>query len=437
MCGSSKTACAPYKRTEKGRCRNVLRRPFFALRTGGCQGSDLSPEHCEIFEAPGALDELRGAAASLRRGRLVGHIVFAPLDADGAARAGGGEERVDFTHRPELGRGVLLADAHIVRLLRVRVDGAVERDAGRDGGAVHGLCLDGAAVVDGRAADVYQDRRGGVLRRDADTQRAGRGALVGQHQILQRNIQRAVCRGEIDMIFGERREGAGRRQLLLAGLKVQLIAARRILSDGDDRCFTVFALGTLNTLLALFTGIALLALRTLNTLLSLRSRTAAVALRTLWTDLALNMQEDKEAVFDCVDTVKMCLRVFTPMIAAMKACTCNMYRAAQRGFLNATDLADYLTKKGLPFRAAYKIAGQLVAYCIEHTAVLEELPLAPLRQYSERFDEDVYAAIALTNCVTGRTSLGGTCVASVEAQIASVRDFLAGQTEAAKQAENG
>ena len=150
-----------------------------------------------------------------------------------------------------------------------------------------------------------------------------------------------------------------------------------------------------------------------------------------------DMQEDKEAVFDCVDTVKMCLRVFTPMIAAMKACTCNMYRAAQRGFLNATDLADYLTKKGLPFRAAYKIAGQLVAYCIERTAVLEELPLALLRQYSERFGEDVYAAIALTNCVTGRTSLGGTCVASVEAQIASVRDFLAGQTEAAKQAKNG
>ena len=217
---------------------------------------------------------------------------------------------------------------------------------------------------------------------------------------------------------------AGRRQLLLAGLEVQLIAARRILGDGDDRCFTVFALGTLNTLLALFTGIALLALRTLNTLLSLRSWTATVALHTLWTDLALNMQEDKEAVF-------------TPMIAAMKACTCNMYRAAQRGFLNATDLADYLTKKGLPFRAAYKIAGQLVAYCIEHTAVLEELPLALLRQYSERFGEDVYAAIALTSCVTGRTSLGGTCVASVEAQIASVRDFLAGQTEAAKQAKNG
>lgn len=110
------------------------------------------------------------------------------MDADGAARAGGGEERVDLTHRPELGRGVLLTNAHIVRLLRVRVDGAVERDAGRDGGAVHGLRLDGAAVVDGRAADVHQDRRSGVLRRDADTQRAGRGALVGQRQILQRNI---------------------------------------------------------------------------------------------------------------------------------------------------------------------------------------------------------------------------------------------------------
>ena len=137
-----------------------------------------------------------------------------------------------------------------------------------------------------------------------------------------------------------------------------------------------------------------------------------------------DMQEDKEAVFDCVDTVKMCLRVFTPMIAAMKACTCNMYRAAQQGFLNATDLADYLTKKGLPFRAAYKLAGQLVAYCIENAAVLEELPLTLLRQYSELFDEDVYAAIALTNCVTGRTSLGGTCVASVEAQIAAIRAFL-------------
>ena len=212
---------------------------------------------------------------------------------------------------------------------------------------------------------------------------------------------------------------AGRRQLLLAGLEVQFIAARRILGDGDDGRFTVFALGTLNTLL------------------SLRSRTAAVALHTLWTDLALNMQEDKEAVFDAVDTVKMCLKVFAPMLATMTTRPDNMKKAAQGGFINATDLADYLVKKGMPFRSAYKVSGELVAYCIAHSTVLEQLPLALLRQYSERFGEDVYAAIALTNCVTGRTSLGGTCVASVEAQIASVSDFLAGQTEAAKQAENG
>ena len=137
-----------------------------------------------------------------------------------------------------------------------------------------------------------------------------------------------------------------------------------------------------------------------------------------------DMQEDKEAVFDCVDTVKMCLRVFTPMIAAMKACTCNMYRAAQRGFLNATDLADYLTKKGLPFRAAYKIAGQLVAYCIAHSTVLEQLPLETFRTFSDLFDDGVYDAIDLTNCVTRRVSYGGTSVPSVEAQIAWVEQQL-------------
>ena len=138
----------------------------------------------------------------------------------------------------------------------------------------------------------------------------------------------------------------------------------------------------------------------------------------------MNMQEDKEAVFDCVDTVKMCLRVFTPMIAAMKACTCNMYRAAQRGFLNATDLADYLTKKELPFRAAYKIAGQLVAYCIAHDTVLEKLPLETFQTFSALFDDGVYAAIDLKNCVTRRVSYGGTSVPSVEAQIAWVTQQL-------------
>lgn len=217
---------------------------------------------------------------------------------------------------------------------------------------------------------------------------------------------------------------AWRRQLLLAGLEVQFIAARRILGDGDDRCFTVFALGTLNTLLALFTGIALLALQTLNTLLSLRSRTAAVALHTLWTDLALNMQEDKEAVFDAVDTVKMCLRVMAPMLATMTVRADKMLHAAQTGFLNATDLADYLVTKGLPFRSAYKVSGQLVAYCIAHNTVLEKLPLETFRTFSDLFDDGVYDAIDLTNCVTRRVSYGGTSVPSVEAQIAWVAQQL-------------
>ena len=135
-----------------------------------------------------------------------------------------------------------------------------------------------------------------------------------------------------------------------------------------------------------------------------------------------DMQEDKEAVFDAVDTVKLCLQVFTPMVATMKPCVENMYKAAQRGFLNATDLADYLTRKGVPFRTAYKIAGQLVSWCVHHDAVLETLPLELLRQYSNAFDEDVYPAIALENCVARRTSPGGP--ASVAAQIAAVKTYL-------------
>ena len=138
-----------------------------------------------------------------------------------------------------------------------------------------------------------------------------------------------------------------------------------------------------------------------------------------------DMQEDKEAVFDAVDTVKMCLQVFTPMIATMKPCTDTMYKAAQKGFINATDLADYLTKKGLPFRTAYKISGELVAWCIHHDTVLEALPLDTLKQYSDVFDDDVYPAIALENCVARRTSPGGP--ASVEAQIAAIKMYLSQQ----------
>ena len=138
-----------------------------------------------------------------------------------------------------------------------------------------------------------------------------------------------------------------------------------------------------------------------------------------------DMQEDKEAVFDAVDTVKMCLSVMTPMLATMKAKRDNMYKAAQKGFINATDLADYMTKKGVPFRSAYKISGQLVAYCIENNTVLEALSLEKFREYSNVFEADVYDDISLETCVGKRISFGGTSVSSVEAQIASVRAYLA------------
>ena len=138
-----------------------------------------------------------------------------------------------------------------------------------------------------------------------------------------------------------------------------------------------------------------------------------------------DMQEDKESVFDAVDTVKMCLQVFAPMIQTMKANTANMKRAAQTGFINATDLADYLVKKGLPFRSAYKISGQLVALCIQTGTVLEELPLDTYKEYSCLFEEDLYGDIDLVTCVEKRISQGGTSTASVKAQIAYVRQVLA------------
>ena len=137
-----------------------------------------------------------------------------------------------------------------------------------------------------------------------------------------------------------------------------------------------------------------------------------------------DMQEDKEAIFDAVDTVEMCLKVFVGMIATLTAIPENMKTAAQKGFINATDLADWMVKQGLPFRSAYKIAGQLVARCIAEGTVLEALPLDVYKEYSDLFTEDVYNAIDLATCVATRISEGGTSVASVEAQIAYVKEQL-------------
>ena len=137
-----------------------------------------------------------------------------------------------------------------------------------------------------------------------------------------------------------------------------------------------------------------------------------------------DMQEDKEAIFDACDTVVMCLQVFTGMIATLTANTANMKLAAQKGFINATDLADYLVKKGLPFRSAYKISGQLVALCIQKNTVLEELPMEVYKDFSPLFEEDLYEAIDLMTCVQKRISEGGTSVASVEKQIKYVKELL-------------
>ncbi|MBR2293165.1 MAG: argininosuccinate lyase [Clostridia bacterium] len=153
-----------------------------------------------------------------------------------------------------------------------------------------------------------------------------------------------------------------------------------------------------------------------------------VTLLTLMKGLPLaynkDMQEDKEALFDAIETVKMCLDIFAPMIRTMRVKADNMYRAAQEGFINATDLADYLTRKGMPFRSAYKITGQIVAECIEKNCVLDDLPIEEYRKYTELFERDLYGEISLETCVGKRISEGGTSVESVEAQIDFVRKEL-------------
>ena len=137
-----------------------------------------------------------------------------------------------------------------------------------------------------------------------------------------------------------------------------------------------------------------------------------------------DMQEDKEALFDATETVIKCLEIFAPMVKTMRVKRDNMYAAAQRGFINATDLADYLTKRGMPFRTAYKITGGIVADCIKKGEVLDTLPLEEYKKYSELFDSDVYEEISLETCVSKRISEGGTGPDSVEAQIKLAEEFI-------------
>ncbi len=137
-----------------------------------------------------------------------------------------------------------------------------------------------------------------------------------------------------------------------------------------------------------------------------------------------DMQEDKEGVFDSYDTVKMCLDVFTPMISSMKVLKENMLSAAQKGFINATDLADYMVKKGMPFRSAYKIVGSIVSDCIKNGKVLETLTLEDYKKYDDIFEQDLFDEISLKTCVEKRISEGGTSPKSVQKQIEWIKEKL-------------
>ena len=134
-----------------------------------------------------------------------------------------------------------------------------------------------------------------------------------------------------------------------------------------------------------------------------------------------DMQEDKEGTFDAVDTVLVCIDTFSAMLETAKVLKGNMRKAAANGFINATDCADYLVKKGLPFRDAYKAVGELVAFCIENGYTLETLPLEEYKKICELFDEGVFAAIDLDNCVKGRAVKGGPAPQCVLEEIKSAK----------------
>ena len=137
-----------------------------------------------------------------------------------------------------------------------------------------------------------------------------------------------------------------------------------------------------------------------------------------------DIQEDKEPLFDSVETVKLCIEAFIEIVEVMQVNEMNMYESAKKGYINATDLADYLVVKGMPFRDAYNVSGKVVSYCIGRGCALEDLPLEEFRQFSDLIDADVHQRLALKTCVERRNSAGGTSPASVRKQIAYIRNLL-------------
>lgn len=138
-----------------------------------------------------------------------------------------------------------------------------------------------------------------------------------------------------------------------------------------------------------------------------------------------DMQEDKEAAFDAFDTVKNCIVLFTGMLDTIKFRKDRMAESAMRGFTNATDAADYLVGKGVPFREAHGIVGRLVLYCIEKNTSIDALPLAEMRTISNKFEEDIYEAVSLKTCVEKRLTTGAPGRAAMEKVLAVYREYLA------------
>ena len=155
---------------------------------------------------------------------------------------------------------------------------------------------------------------------------------------------------------------------------------------------------------------------------------ALVTLLTVMKGLPLaynkDMQEDKEAIFDALDNVKLCVEIFTSMFETMNVRVEVLRRAASKGFINATDCADYLVKNGIPFRDAYKVSGKLIAYCIDNDKTLETLTLEEYKQFSPVFEKDVYEAVDLMNCVNGRKVTGGPASEAVRKQLDGCLKFL-------------
>ena len=151
-----------------------------------------------------------------------------------------------------------------------------------------------------------------------------------------------------------------------------------------------------------------------------------MALLTLMKGLPLaynkDMQEDKEAIFDSIDTIKNCIKTLIPMVKTMNVLKENMKKAAETGFINATDCADYLVNRGIPFREAYKITGEIVGYCIDNNKILENLELEKYKEFSDKFENDVYDEIDLINCINKRNVIGGPAPEQVKQHIEKLKN---------------